>query len=111
MRRLRACAIALLIIPELTNLLAVEQSATGDGVDYYLSDPNSNDDLIFNHAAHLEVSGIFAETEANTVDRRIATKRRRIAKLAASSTSDTTELPTYICIVEFSHPKTKVVLA
>lgn len=108
---LGACAIALLIIPEFTSLVAVEQSATGDGVDYYLSNPNSDDDLLFNDAAHLEISGIHTETPANTVERRIAAKRRRLDQARANSTTPTKDLPTYICIVEFSRPRTKVVLA
>lgn len=108
---LGACAIALLIIPEFASLVAVQQSATGDGVDYYLSDPNSDDDLLFNNAAHLEISGIHTETAANSVDRRIAAKRKRLDHTRANSTSPTKDLPTYICIVEFSRPKTKVVLA
>ncbi len=108
---LGACAIALLIIPKFTSMVAVEQSATGDGVDYYLSDPSSGGDLLFNNAAHLEISGIHTETNTNSVDRRIAAKKRRLDRARTYSNSPTKDLPTYICIVEFSRPRTKVVLA
>jgi hypothetical protein len=113
---LGACAIALLLIPELLPLMPVEQSETGDGVDYYLaevSEDAGDNDLIFNtgYAAHLEISGIHSETSTNTIDARIADKRRRLRAIRSGSASRTRDLPTYVCVVEFSRPTTKVVLA
>jgi hypothetical protein len=105
-----ACAIALLLIPELTGYVAVEQSATGNGSDYFLRSPDADDDLIFNHGAYLEVSGIQTESEANSVDDRVQSKRRRLRRLASATLSTAADLPTYICVVEFSTPRAKVVI-
>jgi len=86
-------------------------SSKGNGIDYYLADRDTGDDLIFNRAAVLEVSGILEANESNTVERRIAAKRRRLREYAASPTATTVDLPTYICVVEFGRPHAKVVLA
>lgn len=106
-----ACAIALLLMPKFTEMMAVEQSAKGNGIDYYLANKGGDDHLIFNHVAVLEVSGILTENSSNTVNGRISRKRKRLRDLAGSPTSQTEDLPTYICVVEFSRPRTKVVLA
>jgi hypothetical protein len=68
-----ACAIALILTRELTDFTAVEQSCIGTTIDYYLSPQKRDDDLIFNFTARLEVSGILAENEDNTVDRNVST--------------------------------------
>jgi hypothetical protein len=106
-----ACTIALLLIPEFTEFVAVEQSATGTGIDYYLTSGRTDDELIFNNAAYLEVSGIQAENENNTIEDRIQSKRRRLLRRPNTSLGVTSDLPTYICIVEFSKPQAKVVVS
>jgi hypothetical protein len=93
-----ACAIALLLIRELTEYTAVEQSVIGTTIDYYLAPKSQvqDDILIFNNKIRLEVSGILSENEGNTVDSRIKDKRRRLKQLE----NDTT----FIIVTEFSQP-------
>jgi len=96
-----ACAIALLLIRELTEFTGIEQSCIGSTIDYYLVPQDRDDILLFNHAARLEVSGILKENENNTVDNRIAAKIRRL--------KGESSLPAFIVIVEFSKPWSKMV--
>lgn len=96
-----ACAIALLLVREMTPFTAVEQSAVGTTIDYYLTRQDRSDDLIFNNVARLEVSGILTENEDNTIDKRVAEKRRRLRPEA--------DLLDFIVIVEFGRPWSKLV--
>ncbi len=96
-----ACAIALMLVREMTEFTAVEQSAIGTTIDYYLSFQEQDDMLIFNHAARLEVSGILAESSQNTVDGRIREKLRRLKPEGS--------LPDIVAVVEFSRPWSKIV--
>ena len=96
-----ACAIALLLIRKMTPFTAVEQSVVGTTIDYYLARQDRSDDLIFNNVARLEVSGILTENEENTIDRRIAEKRRRLRHEA--------DLNDFIVVVEFGRPWSKLV--
>jgi hypothetical protein len=62
-----ACAIALLLIKEMTELTAIEQARIGTSVDYYLIPKAQNNNLIVNQAtARLEISGILCQNESNT---------------------------------------------
>ncbi len=97
-----ACAIALLLVRELTEFTAIEQACIGTTIDYYLVSKQHHDDLIFNQAARLEVSGILRENESNTVEARLKRKLNRL-KLARN-------LPTFIVVVEFSQPWAKMVI-
>ena len=97
-----ACAMAFLLVKEVTNFTAVEQSPRGTTIDYYLA-PSRQDHLIFNHSARLEVSGILREDEGNTVDGRIRSKLTRL--------KEDEGLETYIIVVEFSRPWSKLVKA
>ena len=72
-----------------------------DIIDYYLVKQNQGDDLIFNHAARLEVSGILTENEDNTVENRIRQKIRRL--------KPENDLPCLIVVVEFGRPWSKMV--
>jgi hypothetical protein len=96
-----ACAIALLVVREMTPYTAVEQSVVGTTIDYYLARQGRSDDLIFNNVARLEVSGILTETEENTVDRRVSEKRRRLRPEG--------DLLDFIVVVEFGRPWSKLV--
>jgi hypothetical protein len=96
-----ACAIALLLIRELTSLTGIAQACIGSTVDYYLTEKGADNNLIFNNAARLEVSGILREAEGNTVDCRI---KRKIQRLRPQG-----DLKTYIVIVEFGQPWSKMV--
>ena len=95
-----ACAVALLLIRRITDYKAVQQSAIGTTIDYYLAPQDQDDDLIFNHAARLEVAGILKENENNTVKDRIMKKRNRLKE---------SSLPTYIIVIEFSRPWSEMV--
>jgi hypothetical protein len=94
-----ACTIALLLVRELTEFTTIEQAAIGTTVDYYLSPKDKDETLIFNHTARLEVSGILAENENNTVQSRVRSKIRRLKG----------SLPTFIVVVEFSKPWSRIV--
>ena len=95
-----ACAISLLLVRELTDYTAVQQSAIGTTVDYYLARQPVDDALPFNHAARLESSGIREEKGGNTVSARV---RDKTARLRQDS------LPALIVIVEFASPKARMV--
>jgi hypothetical protein len=94
-----ACTIALILVRELTSYTAIEQASIGTTIDYYLILQKHDDDLIFNHAARLEVSGILTENEYNTIDDRIRRKKRRLRPEG--------ELPDLIAVVEFGMPFSK----
>lgn len=98
-----SCAIALLLIRELTEYTADSQAASdGTTIDYYLVSQKNDNPLIFNteYAAYLEVSGILSENKKNPVKKRYKEKVDRL---------DTEEdLPVFIIIVEFSNPWTKI---
>jgi hypothetical protein len=96
-----AWAIALLVVREMTPFTAVEQSVVGTTIDYYLARQDRSDDLIFNSIARLEVSGILTENEENTIDKRVAQKRRRLRREA--------DLLDFIVVVEFGRPWSKLV--
>lgn len=102
-----ACALALLLVRELTEYTAVEQSAIGTTIDYYLVFKHRaatlfDDEWPFNYAdARLEVSGILRETKENSVENRINLKRQRLNREG--------NLPDWIVVVEFSRPWSKVV--
>jgi hypothetical protein len=91
-----ACAIALILVRELTEYTVVEQACIGTTIDYYLATQAIDTDLIFNHTARLEVSGILKETEKNTIEGRI---KDRIDRLKPEG-----NLPDLITVVEFSKP-------
>jgi len=94
--------------------VAVEVSQKYNGVDYHLSNPDDDDydeeHLIFNHTAVLEATGIQTERGSNTIASRMKKKRDRLKKYQTSTTSQTIDLPTYICVVEFSEPEAQVAL-
>ena len=95
-------AITFLLVTELTEYTAFEQAVRGTTVDFYLAPREQQDDvLIFNRAARLEVSGILEENQGNSVDGRIGGKKRRLVP--------DEDLPTFISVVEFSRPWSKMV--
>ncbi len=94
-----ACAIALLVIREVTEFTAIEQATRGTTVDYYLGSKDEPGDLIFNHKARLEASGILRENVSNTIEARIKEKKDRLKG----------GLPAYVVIVEFGGPVSKMV--
>ena len=91
-----AYGIAFLIIQELTDYTVIERSRRGTGFDYWLGKKGDNNELPFQNAVRLEVSGI-----RKGDDSRI--KARIKQKLEQVSPTDGT-LPAYIVVVEFSNP-------
>ena len=89
------CVSCVLAIHE-TDYTIVERSCKGDGFDYWLG---YKDDVLFSHAARLEISGILQESATNTVEKRLK------AKIRQTEQSDATCLPAYISIIEFGTPK------
>jgi hypothetical protein len=96
-----ACAMALLLVREITDFTAIQQAVRGTTIDYYLGYKEEIDDLIFNRVARLEVSGILREDDSNTIDNRIKAKLGRLKS----------GLPAFIFVVEFSCPMCKVAKA
>jgi len=91
-----AYGIAFLIIQELTDYTVIERSRRGTGFDYWLGKKSDNNELPFQNAVRLEVSGI-----RKGDDSRI--KARIKQKLEQVSPTDG-KLPAYIVVVEFSNP-------
>lgn len=102
-----ACAIALLLIQKLTEFAAIEMAPIGTTVDYYLVPQGREEDdfLIFNGTARLEISGILQESPTNSVESRIKEKLKRLLP-----DYDDDNHPTYVIVVEFSQPWSKVVV-
>ncbi|MGQ0604501.1 MAG: hypothetical protein ACT4QE_22705 [Anaerolineales bacterium] len=98
-----ACAIAMALMRELTGFASFEQSVLGTTIDYYLRDRPADDDLIFNRAARLEVSGILKENSGNTVAGRLKEKLDRL-KIEG-------DLPDFVVVVEFGRPWSEMVQA
>lgn len=95
-----ACALAFLLVRELTTYTAIQEATRGTTVDYYLSDKDRNDDLIFNHTARLEVSGI-ARGDESLIKARIKSKLDRLKG---------SDLPIYIVVVEHGVPVARMVI-
>ena len=89
-----AMCLSLFLALNLTEYADFETSVTGTGIDFWLSRAGE-----LNFSARLEISGIRKESESNTVEKRLATKKSQTKQ------SDKTQLPAYISIVEFSQPK------
>jgi hypothetical protein len=95
-----AYGIAILLVRELTGYTAVERSSKGPGFDYWLGN-NTDDDLIFQNMARLEVSGIRSGSD-KSVGQRVK------QKLKQTERSDG-DYPAYIAVIEFSKPMSQVV--
>ncbi|MBD3309540.1 hypothetical protein GF348_24385 [candidate division KSB3 bacterium] len=100
-----ACAVTFLVVPVLTELTTIRQAVRGTTVDYYLAPLDNEDSLIFNNAARLEISGILVENDNNSVENRIRGKLKRLKQDPSGA------LPTFISVVEFGQPWSKVVEA
>ena len=95
-----AVCISILLALKNTKYTVIERSRKGTGIDYWLGE---KDDLLFQKAARLEVSGIF-KGDAKDIAKRVEKKRKQTQK------SDATSLPVYISVVEFSRPTATFVL-
>jgi len=94
-----AYGVAILLTQRLTGLSALKRSRKGPGFDYWVGKPDS---LLFQDAAGLEVSGI-RQGDSKAVAARVRQKLRQVRR------SDGT-LPAYVVVVEFSAPRSQVVM-
>lgn len=97
-------AIALLLIRDRTEYTAVRRSVVSTGIDYWLGfkDDMPSDNFFGKMEARLEVSAILRRTDSNTV------RRRMRKKMSQSQQSDSTALPAFVIVVEFSQPLAEV---
>jgi hypothetical protein len=98
---LGAYGVAILLIKDQTGLTAIRQSRKGTGFDYWLGPDGADDQLVFQDAARLEVSGILSGTDSQFLTR---VKQ----KLKQTEASDSTGLTAYACVVEFSRPQAEM---
>ena len=99
-----ATAIAVLLIKKVTGYVAVERSAIGTGMDYWLG--HKEDESLFQHKARLEISGIL---DAGDNDVQIESfVRRRVREKIAQVRSSMSHLPAYVVVVEFGRPMAEV---
>lgn len=91
-----AVCVSVLMAKRLTDYTVIERSWRGTGIDYWLG---YESDPLMQRVARLEISGIKKESDINTVPTRYQQKAKQ------TEMSDSTNLPAYISIVEFSNPK------
>ena len=96
-----AYGIAIVVAMHATGLRHVERSAKGTGIDLWLNN-GADERNLFQHAARLEVSGIFDGDESKVAS-------RLKTKLTQTKRSDTTLLCAYVVIVEFGLPQARLV--
>ena len=96
-----ACGIALILIRRLTKHTAISRSRKGTGFDYWLGPQQDAGNNIFNNKARLEISGIRKGSDS-------AINRRTKQKLAQPNPSNSTGLPVYAIVVEFSRPLSRI---
>ena len=90
-----AYGIAFLVIQELTDYTVIERSRRGTGFDYWLGKKGETNELPFQNAVRLEVSGIRKGDDSRVKAR---------VKLKVEQVSPTDDIPAYIVVVEFSNP-------
>ncbi|GEM_PF-1855639 len=100
-----AVGISLLLYTELLGVSYFEEAQIGTGIDFWVSKEGigQEDALHIPKEARLEISGLGKETVSNTVNMRIGQKKRQI------TTSDGTNLPGWVIVVEFNTPKSKII--
>lgn len=96
-----ATAISFLLAQSFTEYRILEEATYGTGFDYWLGYDKNH--VKYNPSnflsARLEISGILRETPQNTLIERVKLKREQ------TNVSDSSKLPAYISVVEFSQPK------
>ena len=99
-----ATATAVMLVERETGYAAVERSAIGTGMDYWLG--HKEDEPLFQHKARLEVSGIL---NGGGNDRQIESSvRRRVREKIDQVHSSMSNLPAYVIVVEFGRPIAEV---
>lgn len=98
---LGATAIALILIREVTEFTAIQEASIGTTVDYFLTSKEIDDTYIFNNnQAYCEVRGIREEKKGNTINQAV---KKKVDRLNVPE-----DLPTYVVVVEFSKPFSRV---
>lgn len=98
-----AYGIAIMLMVKLTEYKSIERAVKGSGIDYWLGQGTiSEDSILFQKKARLEVSGIFKGNKAKVDE-------RGRQKCDQTIQSDTSRLPAYIIIVEFGTPRSKII--
>ncbi len=92
-----AVCLGILIALKLTGFEVIERSVRKTGCDYWIG---NNDGSLFQKKARLEVSGIFTGDKDGVV-------MRYKAKCKQTSQSDSSWLPAYVSVSEFSKPISK----
>jgi hypothetical protein len=100
-----AMGLAVLLISALTIYGVFQRNEQGEDADFTMQEVSDSNLALQNtlQKAHLEVSGIFAESLTNTLNMRISTKTKGLEKRVMPS------LPVFIAVIEFSIPKAKIV--
>lgn len=101
---LGAIAIAILLIQNLTDYTEFEIGEIGTGIDFWLGKKlpeQTIEDPFSQRNARLEVSGIFEETSANTLIKRVKIKIKQIEK------SRHTNLQGIVIVTSFKALKSK----
>jgi len=93
-----AYAVAILLIRALTGITVIERSRKGTGFDWWLG----TEDNLFQGKARLEVSGILRGTT-----RRINSRIK--ARMGQTRQSDHLALTSYVVVMEFGTPRSRVV--
>lgn len=91
-----ACAIAFLVVLEISHLSVIRRARKRTGFDYWLA---PKDDELLKESARLEISGIRKGT-VTTIEYRVQQKKKQTQQ----SDHQLADLPAYIVIVEFSNP-------
>jgi hypothetical protein len=101
-----ATALAILLLVKNTDFQHFIRAYQGTGIDYWLGKSRYNKkELPFtSRDGRLEISGILKESKGNTLNMRVTQKKKQAKR------TDDTKLPVYIIVVEFSHPRAKVVI-
>ncbi len=98
-----AVCVAIILIINKTKYTVIERAVKKTGIDYWLGEKDKTEnDLPFNKSARLEVSGILQGNNKHI-------QKRLNLKLDQTKQSDSTKLPKFIAIVEFSKPLIKLV--
>lgn len=90
-----AVCLSVVLAKHLTGHTVLIRSRKGTGFDYMLGDEED----VFLPKARLEISGIERETPNNTMQVRFNKKTEQVKP------TDSTGLPAYISVIEFSNPK------
>jgi len=96
-----AYGVAMLLMLDLTGYTVILKSCKGTGFDYWLGRAEDSEELPFQKAARLEVSGI-RSGGGSLVRARVNQKLKQVAP------SNSTRLPAYIVVVEFGSPLSQV---